>query len=60
RDGDFGLAPARYSGQRGLVGERSAFLHRADGQTPSLSDPHLWDPVSSERLGERWHRLVSR
>ncbi len=46
--------------QRGLVGEHSAFLYRADGQASSLSNPYLWNPFSSERLDERWHRLVFR
>ncbi|MGE5617944.1 MAG: hypothetical protein ACM3US_01655 [Sphingomonadaceae bacterium] len=41
-----------------LVDERAAIVYRSDGQTPSPASPRLPDTVSSERLGDRWHRVV--
>lgn len=41
-----------------LVDEPTAIVYRSDGQPPSLASPHLYDAVSSERLGDRWHRVV--
>ncbi|MHB1162814.1 MAG: hypothetical protein ACYC3V_21140 [Chloroflexota bacterium] len=41
-----------------LVDERTAIVYRSDGQPPSLASPRLPDTVSSERLGDRWHRVV--
>ncbi len=47
-----------HPGLRGLEGEHAAFLYRADGQPPFLSNPHLWNAISSERLDEHWYRVL--
>ena len=44
--------------QGGLLGERSAFPYRSDGNLPSLPNRVLPDAIRSEPLGDRWHRVV--
>ncbi len=55
---DEGVLHAVFYPVGGLFGHSSAFLYRSDGEAPSLPNRVLPTAISSEPLGERWHRVV--